>query len=209
MSTCLRILKRGKCLRRIQVSPTKSIVHTSLLLKRMKVRLKFCPFFPPLPRVSPPLSPRALRASPISQATPLNAAFAPSAPRLSPRCRRPSSLLYPRFYSATAGGVTRAVTASPAQARRRSASNAGEVTAVLRVAGEARESGAPLFEGPDPEASLGAGSASVRYEGWAAPAIGARRRSPWTPHFLSLSVESIMPPPRPSSSSIPSRRYLA
>jgi hypothetical protein len=95
---------------------------------------------------------------------------------------------------------------SPAQARRRSTSNAGAVTAVLRVAGGAREAGAPLLEGPDPEAGLGAGSTSVRYEGRATPAIGARRWSPWTPLFFPLSAESIMPPPRPSSSNIPSRR---
>jgi hypothetical protein len=59
--------------------------------------------------------------------------------------------------------------------------------------------------GPDSEAGLGAGSASVRYEGWAAPAIGAKRWSPWTALFLPLSTESIMPP-RPSSSNIPSHR---
>ena len=52
---------------------------------------------------------------------------------------------------------------SPARARRRSASNAAEVAAALRVAGGAGEALAPLMEGPDPEAAPGAGA---RREGW-------------------------------------------
>jgi hypothetical protein len=50
------------------------------------------------------------------------------------------------------------------------------------VAGGAREAGAPLLEGPDPEAGLGAGSASVRYEGGPHPLSkldGSRRGHPF------------------------------
>ena len=65
------------------------------------------------------------------------------------------------FFSALREEVARGL--SPARARRRSASNAAEVAAALRVAGGAGEALAPLMEGPDPEAAPGAGA---RREGW-------------------------------------------
>jgi len=67
------------------------------------------------------------------------------------------------FFSALREEVARGL--SPARARRRSASNAAEVAAALRVAGGAGEALAPLMEGPDPEAAPGAGG-GARREGW-------------------------------------------
>ena len=67
------------------------------------------------------------------------------------------------FFSALREEVARGL--SPARVRRRSASNAVEVAAVLRVAGGAGEALAPLIEGPDPEAAPGVG-ADARREGW-------------------------------------------
>jgi hypothetical protein len=68
------------------------------------------------------------------------------------------------FFSALREEVARGL--SPARARRRSASNAAEVAAALRVAGGAGEALAPLMEGPDPEAAPGAGAGGARREGW-------------------------------------------
>ena len=67
------------------------------------------------------------------------------------------------FFSALREEVARGL--SPARARRRSASNAAEVAAALRVAGGAGEALAPLMEGPDPEAAPGDGG-GARREGW-------------------------------------------
>ena len=64
------------------------------------------------------------------------------------------------FFSALREEVARGL--SPARARRRSASNAAEVAAALRVAGGAGEALAPLMEGPDPEAVPGAGGGARR-----------------------------------------------
>jgi hypothetical protein len=143
----------------------------------MKARLKLRPLFSSAPAgqpsAQPPRPPNpAPFAPPQFRATPLNAA---SAPCLSPRCRHPSSLLYPRrrlsifpylfFLRSRRRSLPPCASTplqeeasrglSPAQARRRSASNAGAVTAVLRVAGGAREAGAPLLEGPVVWTSLG------------------------------------------------------
>ncbi|CAL4905607.1 unnamed protein product [Urochloa decumbens] len=69
------------------------------------------------------------------------------------------------FFSALREEVARGLSPARARARRRSASNAAEVAAALRVAGGAGEALAPLMEGPDPEAPPGV-AGGARREGW-------------------------------------------
>jgi hypothetical protein len=85
-----------------------------------------------------------------------------------------------RFYATTGGGVARAVTGAGTSAVGVQRGRGDRGAACGRRSKRGR--GAAIG-GPGSGGRLGRGQRQCEVRGWAAPAIEARRQSPWTPLF--------------------------
>jgi hypothetical protein len=140
----------------------------------------------PLPAMSRPL----LLTSPCDAAA-FPSPFSSTRAATDPFSQIPALLPTPiRFYATAGGGVARAVTSAGT-----SASNAAEVTAVLCVAGGARETGALLLKGLDLKATSHGCRHAITVA--AIPASSCSSAQPPDPCPPPVSTASPGPPPWP------------